>query len=71
MKPCAHVVCKVCVDELVRAVKQCIVCDHKLRDEDIVELKREGAFFHSGHMVACKKKGLSRSFPLMRRILIE
>lgn len=47
MKPCAHVVCKVCVDELVRSAKQCIVCDHTLGDEDIIELKREGVFFHS------------------------
>jgi len=47
MKPCAHVVCKVCVDELVRAAKQCIVCDHTLADDDIIELKREGTFRNS------------------------
>jgi hypothetical protein len=42
MKPCSHVVCKVCVDKLVRVTKQCIVCDHVLDDKDMIELKREG-----------------------------
>ncbi|KAG9308339.1 hypothetical protein JVU11DRAFT_12103 [Chiua virens] len=42
MKPCSHVVCKVCTDSLVRPASQCIVCDRKLTDPDIVELKREG-----------------------------
>ncbi|KAJ8597699.1 hypothetical protein M405DRAFT_755445 [Rhizopogon salebrosus TDB-379] len=59
MKPCAHVVCKVCVDELVRAAKQCIVCDHKLRDEDIIELKREGTGFAGGGLAEAKKTGVA------------
>jgi hypothetical protein len=44
MKPCSHVVCKVCVDKLVRVAKQCIVCDHTLGDKDMIELKREGVY---------------------------
>jgi nitric oxide synthase-interacting protein len=27
MKPCSHVVCKTCMDSLVRPAEQCIVCD--------------------------------------------
>lgn len=42
MKPCSHVVCKTCVDTLVRPSEQCVVCDHKLGKTDIVNLKREG-----------------------------
>lgn len=62
MKPCAHVVCKVCVDELVRAAKQCVVCDHTLDDKDIIELKREGVF---PCWVPCGQKGYPRSFLLV------
>jgi hypothetical protein len=44
MKPCFHVVCKTCVDELVHPSKQCVVCDHEVRAEvDVLELKREGS----------------------------
>jgi hypothetical protein len=43
MKPCAHVTCKTCTDSLVRPAKQCVVCDTKLSEKDILELKREGA----------------------------
>lgn len=42
MKPCAHVTCKTCTDSLVRPAKQCVVCDVKLGDRDIIEVKREG-----------------------------
>ena len=43
MKPCFHVVCKTCVDELVHPSKQCVVCDHEVKaGADILELKREG-----------------------------
>ena len=44
VKPCSHVVCKVCTDSLIRPAKQCIVCDKILNDHDIIELKREGAW---------------------------
>lgn len=47
MKPCSHVVCKVCTDSLVRPANQCIVCDRGLTDPDIVELKREGMYVQS------------------------
>ena len=43
MKPCFHVICKTCVEELVHPSKQCVVCDHEVKPEvDILELKREG-----------------------------
>ncbi len=42
MKPCGHVVCKTCTDTLVKPAKQCIVCDVKLADKDIIEMSREG-----------------------------
>lgn len=34
--------CKTCTDTLVKPAKQCIACDVKLGEKDIVELKREG-----------------------------
>jgi hypothetical protein len=43
MKPCAHVTCKTCTESLVRPAKQCVVCDTKLDEKDVLELKREGA----------------------------
>ena len=42
MKPCGHVTCKTCTDTLVTPAKQCIVCDVKLGDKDVIELMREG-----------------------------
>jgi nitric oxide synthase-interacting protein len=42
MKPCSHVTCKTCTDTLTRGSNQCIVCDTKLGEKDIIELKREG-----------------------------
>ena len=42
MKPCGHVTCKTCTDTLVTPAKQCIVCDVKLADKDVIELRREG-----------------------------
>lgn len=44
MRPCSHVICKVCTDALVRPASQCIVCDRGLTDLDMVELKREGMY---------------------------
>jgi nitric oxide synthase-interacting protein len=43
MKPCAHVICKTCTESLVRPAKQCVICDTKLGEKDVLELKREGA----------------------------
>ncbi|KAF8577662.1 hypothetical protein K439DRAFT_1418045 [Ramaria rubella] len=59
MKPCAHVVCKTCVDTLVRPAKQCVVCDHTLGKQDIVELKREGTGYAGGGMAETSKKGIA------------
>jgi nitric oxide synthase-interacting protein len=43
MKPCFHVICRTCVEELVHPSKQCVVCDHEVETGvDILELKREG-----------------------------
>lgn len=43
MKPCFHVICKTCLDELVHSSKQCVVCDNEVKaNVDILELKREG-----------------------------
>ncbi|CAG8440124.1 10469_t:CDS:2 [Funneliformis mosseae] len=48
MKPCGHVICKICVDRLVRKTKQCFVCDAKCRDKDIADMSGEGTGFASG-----------------------
>lgn len=29
----------------MRPAKQCVVCDSQLKDKDIIELKREGAYY--------------------------
>ena len=42
MKPCGHVVCKTCTDKLVKPGKQCIHCDVKLAEKEIIQLTREG-----------------------------
>ena len=47
MKPCGHVTCKTCTDTLVTPAKQCIVCDVKLGDKDVIELRREGIYDRS------------------------
>jgi nitric oxide synthase-interacting protein len=44
MRPCAHVICKTCTDSLARPAKQCVVCDTKLGENDVLELKREGTY---------------------------
>ncbi|CAB4399210.1 unnamed protein product [Rhizophagus irregularis] len=48
IKPCGHVICKICVDKFVRKTKQCFVCDIKCRDKDIVDMSGEGTGFASG-----------------------
>ncbi|KIM41532.1 hypothetical protein M413DRAFT_445515 [Hebeloma cylindrosporum] len=58
-KPCAHVTCKTCTDTLVRPAMQCIVCDHKLKEKDIIELKREGTGFAGGGLAETSKAGIA------------
>ena len=45
MKPCGHVICKICVDKFVRKTKQCFVCDIKCRDKDIADMSGEGNIY--------------------------
>ncbi|KAI9567763.1 hypothetical protein HD554DRAFT_2023501 [Boletus coccyginus] len=59
IRPCSHVVCKVCTDSLVRPASQCIVCDRGLTNRDIVELKREGTGFAGGGLAETTKKGVA------------
>ncbi|KAG7090545.1 hypothetical protein E1B28_009654 [Marasmius oreades] len=59
MKPCSHVTCKTCTDSLVRPAKQCIVCDKRLAEKDIIELKREGTGFAGGGMAETSKAGVA------------
>ncbi|KAH7928868.1 hypothetical protein BV22DRAFT_1030262 [Leucogyrophana mollusca] len=59
MKPCAHVICKVCTDSLVRPAKQCVVCDQSLSDKEVIELKREGTGFAGGGMAEASKTGVA------------
>ncbi|EGO01162.1 hypothetical protein SERLA73DRAFT_179260 [Serpula lacrymans var. lacrymans S7.3] len=59
MKPCAHVICKTCTDSLVRPAHQCVVCDHLLGDQDIVELKREGTGFAGGGLAESSRTGVA------------
>ncbi|KAJ2919760.1 hypothetical protein MD484_g659, partial [Candolleomyces efflorescens] len=58
-KPCGHVTCKTCTDTLVRPAKQCIVCDSKLKDKEIMELKREGTGFAGGGLAETSKAGIA------------
>ncbi|PPQ79073.1 hypothetical protein CVT25_002298 [Psilocybe cyanescens] len=58
-KPCGHVTCKTCTDTLVRPGKQCIVCDVKLKDKDVIELKREGTGFAGGGLAETSKAGVA------------
>jgi len=59
MKPCAHITCKTCTDSLVRSAKQCVVCDTKLGEKDILELKREGTGFAGGGLAETSKKSIA------------
>ncbi|KAF9522237.1 hypothetical protein CPB83DRAFT_872051 [Crepidotus variabilis] len=58
-KPCGHVTCKTCTDTLVRPSKQCIVCDTKLKEKEIIELKREGTGFAGGGLAETSKTGIA------------
>ena len=59
MKPCGHVVCKTCTDSLVKPAKQCIQCDVKLGDKDIISLTREGTGYAAGGLAETSKKGIA------------
>ncbi|KAK0458737.1 uncharacterized protein EV420DRAFT_1620503 [Desarmillaria tabescens] len=59
MKPCGHVVCKTCTESLVRPSQQCIVCDVKLSEKDVIELKREGTGFAGGGLAESSKTGVA------------
>ncbi|KZP17370.1 hypothetical protein FIBSPDRAFT_865040 [Athelia psychrophila] len=58
-KPCAHVTCKTCTDALVRPAMQCIVCDTRLGEKDVLELKREGTGFAGGGLAETSKKNMA------------
>ncbi|KIY67219.1 hypothetical protein CYLTODRAFT_397456 [Cylindrobasidium torrendii FP15055 ss-10] len=60
MKPCGHVVCKTCTDNLlVDEEKTCLVCDTKLVKKDIIPLQREGTGFASGGLAEASKAGVA------------
>ncbi|KAH9834798.1 uncharacterized protein C8Q71DRAFT_766449 [Rhodofomes roseus] len=59
MKPCGHIVCKTCTDTLVKPGKQCIHCDVKLADKDIIQLAREGTGYAAGGLAETSKKGVA------------
>ncbi|KAF7967512.1 hypothetical protein HWV62_41430 [Athelia sp. TMB] len=58
-KPCGHVTCKTCTDALVKPSMQCIVCDKKLGERDVLELKREGTGFAGGGLAETSKKNMA------------
>ncbi|CED82844.1 Uncharacterized conserved protein [Phaffia rhodozyma] len=45
IKTCGHVCCKACVDKVVRPGKQCVTCDSRAKEKDLVELVRDGTGF--------------------------
>ncbi|EKM57237.1 uncharacterized protein PHACADRAFT_93313 [Phanerochaete carnosa HHB-10118-sp] len=59
MKPCGHVVCKSCTDELIKPGKQCISCEVQLTDKDIIALSREGTGYAAGGIAETSKKGVA------------
>ncbi|CAJ0752515.1 2966_t:CDS:10, partial [Entrophospora sp. SA101] len=42
IKPCGHVICKICVDKFVKKSKRCFVCDFKCKEKDITDMSGEG-----------------------------
>jgi nitric oxide synthase-interacting protein len=42
LQVCGHVVCKTCVDKIVKPGKQCVACDATVKEKDVVELQRDG-----------------------------
>lgn len=59
MKPCGHVICKTCTDQLVKPGKQCLACDKALTDKDIIALSREGTGYAAGGLAETSKKGIA------------
>ncbi|KDQ09784.1 hypothetical protein BOTBODRAFT_36775 [Botryobasidium botryosum FD-172 SS1] len=59
IKPCSHVVCKTCNDSLIKPSKQCAVCDTVAKDDDVVEIKREGTGFSAGGRAESVKVGVA------------
>ncbi|PCH36786.1 hypothetical protein WOLCODRAFT_92137 [Wolfiporia cocos MD-104 SS10] len=59
MKPCGHVVCKTCTEKLVKPSMQCIQCDVKLREKDVIDLTREGTGYAGGGLAETSKKGVA------------
>nr|CAG8632367.1 9689_t:CDS:10 [Entrophospora candida] len=41
IKPCGHVICKICVDKFVKKSKRCFVCDFKCKEKDITDMSGE------------------------------
>ncbi|CAG8526548.1 6672_t:CDS:2, partial [Acaulospora morrowiae] len=48
MKPCGHVICKICVEKFIKNSKKCFVCDVKCKEKDITDMSGEGTGFASG-----------------------
>ncbi|RHZ88128.1 hypothetical protein Glove_26g111 [Diversispora epigaea] len=48
MKPCGHVICKVCVEKFVKKSKKCFVCNAKCKEKDIADMSGEGTGYASG-----------------------
>ncbi|KZT63145.1 hypothetical protein DAEQUDRAFT_734156 [Daedalea quercina L-15889] len=59
MKPCGHVVCKTCTTKLVKPSMQCIQCDAKLAEKEIIQLTREGTGYAAGGLAETSKKGVA------------
>ncbi|KAG8951475.1 hypothetical protein FRC04_006007 [Tulasnella sp. 424] len=59
IRSCSHVVCKTCTDTLVRPSHQCIACDKKAKDKDIVELQREGTGYAAGGRAETSRTGVA------------
>ncbi|KLO18983.1 hypothetical protein SCHPADRAFT_899319 [Schizopora paradoxa] len=59
LSSCSHVVCKTCVDTLVRPSSQCVVCDKEAPKDSILPLQREGTGFAGGGLAETSKAGVA------------
>jgi len=59
LSACSHVVCKTCVDTLVRPSSQCVVCDKETPKGSILPLQREGTGFAGGGLAETSKVGVA------------
>lgn len=58
--------CQSCVDKIVKKGKQCVACDGRAKDKDLVELKRDGTgFAAAGGAEAVKVRATDRK-PITR-----